>query len=174
MATAQARDRARPLPALVDWLIDHGIEYSLHEHPTTMTARETARAEHVSPQSFAKAIGVVADGHRALIVLEASDHLDILRARHVIGAAQVRLMTEEELGEACPGCEVGATPPVGSLFELPTYADVTLREDPEITFNAGSHGWAVRVSRPAWERSAVPVWADLAEHRNIEPAWFRS
>jgi Ala-tRNA(Pro) deacylase len=174
METAQTKDRARPLPALVNWLIDHRVEYSLHEHPTTWTARETARAEHVSPQAFAKAVGVMADNRPALVVLEASDHLDLLRARRVIGATAVRLMTEDELGDACPGCEIGATPAVGVIFALPTYADVSLREDPEITFAAGSHGWAVRVDRAAWERAAAPVYADVAEQRNVEPAWFRS
>lgn len=174
METANPAGGTRPLPSLIEWLAKHGIAYSLHEHATTYTARETARVEHINPQTFAKAVGVTWGGRGALIVIQASDHVDLVRARREIEAPQLRLMTEQELAEACPGCDVGATPPVGELFGLPTYADVSLTQDQEITFHAGSHGWAVRADRAAWERALQPVYADLAEHRDIEPAWMRS
>ncbi len=34
--------RAGPHRGLLDWLKENGVEYELHEHPTTFTARETA------------------------------------------------------------------------------------------------------------------------------------
>jgi prolyl-tRNA editing enzyme YbaK/EbsC (Cys-tRNA(Pro) deacylase) len=82
---------AGPHRGLLDWLEKNGVDYELHEHPTTFTARETARADHVNPTAFAKAIGVVTDdGRRALVVLDAADRLDLLKARGVGGAAPGR------------------------------------------------------------------------------------
>jgi len=70
---------------------------------------------NVSPTTFAKVIGVLTDdGRRALVVLDADGHLDLPKARGVLGATHVRLMTEAELAESCPGCDVGATPAVGA------------------------------------------------------------
>lgn len=167
--------QAGPHRGLLDWLEENGVQYEIHEHPTTFTARETARAEHVNPATFAKAVGVVADDdRRALVVLEATDHLDVLKARRVLGASRVRLMTEAELAESCPACEVGATPAVGALFGLPIYVDESIRDVPVITFPAGSHRYAVHVDRPAWERALGVSYSALAEHRVIEPAWMRS
>jgi Ala-tRNA(Pro) deacylase len=164
-----------PHRGLLDWLRENGVEYELHEHPTTFTARETARADNVSPTAFAKAIGVVTDdGRRALMVLDADDHLDLLKARGVLGASHVRLMTEGELAESCPGCDVGAAPAVGAVFGLPMHVDKAIRDVPVLTFPAGSRRCTVHVDRQAWERALGITYAALAEHRELEPAWMRS
>ncbi len=164
-----------PHRGLLNWLESHDIAYELHEHPTTFTARETARAEHVNPTTFAKAVGVVTDdGRRALMVLDANDHVDLLRARHILAATHVRLMTEDELSRTCAGCDVGATPPVGELFGLPTYVDHAIRNVATLTFHAGSHHVAVHVDRLAWERALTPAYAGFAAEASAEPAWMRS
>lgn len=164
-----------PHAGLLDWLATHRIEYELHEHPLTYTARETARAEGVDPATFAKTLGVVTDdGRHALVVVDATDQLDLVKARRVLDAGRVRLMTEPELSERLPGCEVGTMPPVGELFGMPVYADFAVREDSTITFHAGSHRFAVRVDRLAWERAAHVTYGDLAVDVDARPAWIRS
>jgi Ala-tRNA(Pro) deacylase len=165
----------RPLPALLEWLAREGIEYEIHEHDPAFTARGTARAEGVDPRSFAKVVGVVGeDGRQALMVLDATDHLDLRKAREAHGAGHLRLLTETELSTLAADCEVGALPPVGILFGVPTYADHAVREDEAISFNAGSHRFSVRVDRVAWDRACHVVYADLAEDFDNRPAWVRS
>ncbi|MGZ6269303.1 MAG: aminoacyl-tRNA deacylase [Candidatus Limnocylindrales bacterium] len=164
-----------PHAGLLEWLVSHRVEYELHEHPLTFTARETARAEAIDPHTFAKTVGVIGDdGRRALLVIDATDQLDMLKARKVLGVGRVHLLSEPELIELCPGCDVGTMPPIGELFSLPVHADFAIREDAEITFHAGSHRYTVRVEREAWERAAHVQYADLAEDRIGEPAWSRS
>jgi prolyl-tRNA editing enzyme YbaK/EbsC (Cys-tRNA(Pro) deacylase) len=65
-------------------------------------------------------------------------------------------------------------PAVGSLFGLPTYADLHVGDSAEISFNAGSHTLAVRVDRAAWEKALGVVYAELAAHTWREPNWARS
>ena len=78
------------------------------------------------------------------------------------------------MAELTPGCAVGATPAVGPLFGLPTYADYDIRDDPEISFNAGSHRYSVRVDRSRWEHACDVIYADLAASADTGPAWARS
>ncbi len=164
-----------PNQKLLDWLASHHVDFEVHQHATTYTARETARAEHVSPTTFAKAIGVVTDdGRRALMVLDAADHLDMLKARRALAAIDVRLMREDELASACGGCEVGAAPPIGELFSMPTHVDEALRDVRILVFHAGSHNYTVHVERQAWERALGVRYEALAERRNLEPAWMNS
>jgi Ala-tRNA(Pro) deacylase len=108
------------------------------------------------------------------VVLDATDHLDLRKARRVLEAGHVRLLTEAELGALTPGCEVGAVPAAGALYGLPMYADHAVRDDPRISFKAGSHRYTVRVDRAAWERASAVVYADLAEDSDRRPAWSRS
>jgi Ala-tRNA(Pro) deacylase len=167
--------QAGPYAGLLDWLASHGVDYELREHPLTVTARETARVEGIDPRRFAKTLGVAADeGRRALVVLEATDKLDLVRARGVLDAGLVRLLDEPELLELAPECEVGTIPPVGGLFGLRVYADFAVREDPEITFHAGSHRFTVTVERSTWERAAHVAYGDLAVETEHGPAWLNS
>jgi Ala-tRNA(Pro) deacylase len=167
--------RAQADPRLLTWLQEHDVPYDVHEHPLAFTARETAHAEGVPAWTFAKVVGVEIDGGRiALLVLEATDRVDLVKARHALGATSVRLLTEDDLEAIAPGCEVGAMPAVGALYGLPIYADHAVREDPELSFNAGTHRVSVRVDRVAWERAADVAYVDLAEDLERVPAWARS
>ena len=171
----KAVERAGPHAGLLDWLAANHVEYELHEHPTTYTARETARAEGIDPRRFAKTIGVeLANGRRALVVVDATDKVDLVKARHVVDSGSVRLLTEEELLSLAPECEVGTAPPVGDLFGVRVYADYAVREDPEISFHAGSHRYTVHVDRSAWEKAARVVYGDLAVDIERMPAWAES
>jgi Ala-tRNA(Pro) deacylase len=156
--------RQGPHPVLLDWLVNGAIEHEVHEHTETFTARETARAEGVDPRTFAKVVGVATDdGRTVLLVLDATDQVDLHKARRALSARDVRLLDEAELAILAPGCDTGAIPAVGALFDLPMYADYAVREDYDISFNAGSHRFTVRVERAAWERATGVEYADLAE-----------
>jgi Ala-tRNA(Pro) deacylase len=167
----EAMDR-RPFEGLLEWLVGHDVEYEVHEHPLAFSAAGTARAEGVDARTFAKVLGVETDdGRRALLVLDAVDRLDIAKATRELEARQVRLLTEAELAAVTPGCVPGAVPAVGELFGLPMRADTAVRDDPAISFNAGTHRHTVRVDRPAWERATGVRYADLAMDDPDRPAW---
>jgi Ala-tRNA(Pro) deacylase len=165
----------RPHAGLLEWLERHGIEHDVHEHAEAFTARGTARAEGVDPRSFAKVVAVSTDeGRTVLLILDADDRVDLHKARRAIGAGDVRLLSEGELATLAPDCALGALPAVGELFGLATIADHAVRDDPAISFDAGSHRYSVRVDRSAWERAAEVTYADLADERDAPPAWARS
>uniref|UniRef100_A0A7C2W799 YbaK/aminoacyl-tRNA synthetase-associated domain-containing protein n=1 Tax=Thermorudis sp. TaxID=1969470 RepID=A0A7C2W799_9BACT len=110
------------------------------------------------------------DGHPRQLRLAAAE---IARARRPVILAGHGILianASAELVEFAPDCEVGALPPIGDLFGVPVYADHAVREDPEISFHAGSHHFTVHVDRAGWERAARVVYADLAE-REERPAW---
>jgi len=163
------------MPALVEWLEAENIEYEVHEHQLSFTATGTALVEGVDPHSFAKVVWVRSDeGGDALMVLDAMDHLDLKKAAKALNSSHVKLIPEDELERAAPGCAVGAMPAVGRLFDVPTFADHAVAKEAEISFNGGSHEVSVRVDRNAWERSTGVTYRDLAAHPWREPAWVRS
>jgi prolyl-tRNA editing enzyme YbaK/EbsC (Cys-tRNA(Pro) deacylase) len=162
-----------PHPGLLGWLAQHGIDHEMHEHPLTFTATETAALEGLDPRRFAKTLVVEAsDGRRALLVVDAVDHLDLEKAATALGTSRVRLLSEAEMLALAPTFEVGTIPPVGELVGLEVLADPAVRDDPEIAFHAGSHHFTVHVDRAGWERAADVRYVDLAEVRG-EPVWAR-
>jgi len=163
-----------PHAGLLDWLASHDVEYEIHEHAVSFTARATAHADGVNPAAFAKVVAVGMDDRLALLVVEAADHVDLRKARRLLDVDDVRVLSEEELARLAPEMEVGALPAIGQLFNLPMYADHALRDNDTISFNAGSHSFTVRVERAAWERATGVSYADLAQERGYRPAWSRS
>lgn len=161
-----------PFPPLLRWLLEHDVDHEIHEHPATVRARATADAEGIDPRRFAKTIVLIADGHPALVVVDALDRVDLAKAGSFVAAQSVRLATEAELLALAPGCELGTIPPVGELFGLRVTADHAIHDDPEISFHAGSHRFTVHVDRAAWERAAHVAYADLAAGDD-RPTWAR-
>ena len=162
-----------PHAGLLDWLAGRHVEYELHEHPETFTAEATARAEHVDPRRFAKVVGIATnDSRRVLLLVDAPDHVDLAKARRILGAGDVRLLTEAEMTALAPDCDPGTVPPVPELFGLPVYADFALRDAPVLSFHAGSHRYTVHVDRIAWERASGVAYADIARDDGT-PAWAR-
>jgi len=144
-----------PYPPLMAWLESHHVPYELHEHGPTYTAVETAHAEGVDVTTFAKAVGVrTSDGRDALVVVDASDQVDFVALRELMGVEWVALLGESELHALSPECEAGTIPPIPELAGVPVYVDEAVRSDDLISFHAGSHRYTVRVDRAAWERAA--------------------
>ncbi len=165
----------RPYPELLEWLAREDVEYEMHEHDPAFRAAEVAAAEGVDPLTFAKVVGVsTEDARTVLLVLEATDQVDLDKACRALGTPAVRLLTEHELKAIAPGCPAGTIPAVASLFGLTMLVDHAVRDDPAISFNAGSHRFSVRVEREGWERACAVTYADLAAKGESGPAWANS
>jgi Ala-tRNA(Pro) deacylase len=145
-----------------DFLADKRIPFQTHEHLPAFTAQEVAAEEHVSGYNVAKTVVVAAGQRHILCVLAAAHKLDMEKVALATGADHVRLADETEMARLFPDTEVGAEPPFGNLYQLPTYVDERLAEAPEIVFPAGSHRQTIRMSFADYEELVQPVVADLA------------
>jgi Ala-tRNA(Pro) deacylase len=137
-------------------------DYSLSAHPNAVTAREVAAAAHLPAREVAKSVVVFGDGEYYMIVLPANRLLDFREVRLALGLSQVRLATEDELSKLFPDCELGAMPPVGSLYGLPVYLDSGLAAEDTIAFNGGTHKDVVQMKTADFSKLFHPLMAPLA------------
>ena len=150
---------SRKLKAFLD---EEGVRYVTITHSTAYTAQEIAASAHIPGKELAKTVIVKLDGAMAMVVLAATDKVDLGRLREVTGAETLELATEEEFQSRFPECSAGAMPPFGNLYGMPVYADQRLTEDEEIAFNAGTHTELMRLAYADFERLANPKVAALA------------
>lgn len=153
---------------LLHLLNEAGVDYQVIHHQKDVRAVETATDTDTSPESFAKTVCVCIDDEFALAVLPAAHYVSERRLRDAVGAEEVRLAAEEEYARVCPDCEVGAAPPFGELYGLPLYASPALARSDRITFNAGSHDCALRLSYRDFERVAEPRVVRLSRQGPVE------
>lgn len=151
------------VPASISrYLEQHGVNFSVVEHPLAYTAQEEAAVAHVPGREWAKAVVCMVDDQPTIAVLPADRLVDLDRFRDACGGRSVRLASEAELRPLYSDCEVGAMPPLGPLYEQPVVVDTSLTSDPEIVFNAGSHRDAIRMRYRDFEELVRPRVADFA------------
>jgi Ala-tRNA(Pro) deacylase len=126
-------------------LQEAGIAFTVLRHQAVFTSEEAAAVRGTPLSSGAKALVVKAGDDFVLLVLPADRKLDSKKARASLGVKALRLASREEV-EQLTGLQPGATPPFGSLFNLPTYCDPGLALNESINFNAGDHCISVQMT----------------------------
>lgn len=126
-----------------------------------MTAEAGSRRIHRGKE-MAKTVMVTIDGKMAMAVLPASRKVSFDLLREAAGSGSVQLAGERAFGEMFPGCELGAMPPFGNLYQMDVYVSKLLSEDEEIAFNAGSHTELMRLGFKDFQRLVKPKVARIA------------
>lgn len=153
-----------PVEKLKKFLNDNEIRFVCVSHSPAFTAQEIAASAHIPGQELAKTVMVELDGALAMAVLPASHQVDMAALQELAGAQKIDLASEEQFASLFPGCEPGAMPPFGNLYDIPVYAAEALAEDEEITFNAGSHTELVRLAFEDFTRLVKPTTGRFAIH----------
>jgi Ala-tRNA(Pro) deacylase len=146
---------------LIDCLKENKVHYEILHHPEAVSAQRIAQAEHVKGRHHAKVVIVKSGDQHLMMVLPADHQIDLEKAEKAIGNA-VSLGKEEEFKSLFADCAVGAMPPFGNLYNLPTHVDKHLSEQDYIVFEAGMHTDAIKMSYGDYEKIVKPKVADLA------------
>src|SRR6266478_5923252 len=108
---------------LIDCLDQNKVQYEILHHAEAVTAQRIAQAEHVKGRHQAK-----------VVMLKSGDqHFDLEKVEKAIGKS-VSLGKENDFKSLFPDSAIGAMPPLGNLYGLPTYVDKHLAEQDYIVF----------------------------------------
>ncbi len=124
---------------VIEFLDKSAVPYQVSEHPPAFTAQQMATVEHEPGQFVAKPVIVKADGEYMMCVLSASYKIDLGELKGQLGADSVELAEETQIGRIFDDCELGAEPPFGNLYDLPTVMDKALEKDDHIKFQSGTY-----------------------------------
>jgi Ala-tRNA(Pro) deacylase len=146
---------------LIDCLNENKVPYEILHHPQAVTAQRIAEAEHVKARHHAKVVMVKSGDQRLMAVLPADHRIDLEKVGKVLGKS-ASLDREQEFKSLFPDCAIGAMPPFGNLYGLPTYVDKHLAQEDYIVFEAGTHTDAIKLSYRDYDKIVKPQVEDLA------------
>lgn len=146
-----------PAQKLKKFLDEHEVPYVTIAHSPAYTAQGIAHVAHIPGGEMAKTVVIRADGRLVLAVLPASRRVDLAVFCDAIGAEEVALATEDDFKKTFTGCELGAMPPIGALWDVPVFVSDELAEHDLIAFNAGTHTELVQMPYEDFERVAQPT-----------------
>ena len=115
-----------------------GVAYGTIDHPRTVTASETAQALHIPGSRLAKTVVLHLESGPVLAVVPSSHRVDLSELQSLLDR-RLRLASETEIGEFFDDCELGAAPPVGSAYSVPTVLGRSLSGLDRVWFEGGDH-----------------------------------
>jgi len=149
---------------VIKFLKKSKVKYEVTKHKPAFSAQEMAAVEHEPGKYVAKPVIVRADGKYVMCVLSACYKIDMRALKKQLGAKKVSLAEEKEMGKLFDDCDLGAEPPFGNLYDLPTVIDKALEKDDHITFQAGSHEKAIRMSMDDYRKLVNPQVLEFSYH----------
>lgn len=147
-----------------DFLRQKKVAFEALEHAPTFDAQHLAQSVATSGHEVAKTVLLrnPADGASyAVAVLPASKAIDLPRAGEALGWREAELATEVEMHKRFGDCEIGALPPFGSRYEMPTIVDEGLAERDQITFEGSRHDTAIRMKFDDYRNVEHPTLASF-------------
>jgi Ala-tRNA(Pro) deacylase len=158
-------DSSIPVETTTRHLEQERITYELVEHDRALTAAAEARAAGEEPANAVKSVLLRRLDGYVLVVLQASDRLDLGKVRDQLGeaGAHLRLATEEEMDADFPQFELGALPPLGEMLPAPEIVDRRVLDHDRVLCNAGDHTHSVLVDPAEIVRASRAEVADVRE-----------
>jgi Ala-tRNA(Pro) deacylase len=146
------------------FLDKRGVVYKVLPHSRTHSAAEVAAAVHTQPRQVAKTVMLHADhGFRDLVAIVPADaRIDLEKVGRMIGGAEIRLATEQNVAVRCPDCEPGVLPPFGSEYGMLTLVDESLAGQEEIVIEGNSRTEALQLRWEDFRRLENPLVGGFA------------
>jgi Ala-tRNA(Pro) deacylase len=149
---------------VLEYLKKAGVKYESREHKPTFSAQQMAAVEHESGKFVVKPVIIKVDGKYVMCVLAACYKVDLGALKKELGAKSVELAEEQELGRIFGNCELGAEPPFGNLYDVPTIMDKALETDDHIVFQAGTHDKAIVMKMDDYRKLVNPKIMEFSYH----------
>jgi Ala-tRNA(Pro) deacylase len=158
-------EASSPVETTKSHLEEQGIEYELVEHDRALTAAAEARAAGQEPANAVKSVLLRSIEGYELIVLQASDRVDLGKVSQQLGETRsdLRLATEEEMDADFPQFELGALPPLGEMLPAPEIVDRRVLDHDRVLCNAGDHTHSVLIDPSEIVRVSQAEVADVRE-----------
>lgn len=149
---------------LLDYLSAAEVDFEVRHHDECFTAQEEAAAGHIPGHIFAKTVVARANDEHIMLVLPASHRVDLDRLGQELGT-RPSIVSENEMAELFPDCDVGAEPPFGSQYGLRTIVDSHLTKQKRIAARACNHHEIVLMDWEDYRRLEEP---DIASFSVLE------
>lgn len=146
-----------PLKKLLNFLNDNKIKYKEVQHKKVYTAFDKANTEGRKPSEISKTVVVKIENDPAFVIIPANKNLDKQKLKKLINEKRkkenkkieekskkrkliknIDFATEQWMKKNLSG-SIGAAPPFGWLWDIPTYVDSSLMRQQLILINSGDY-----------------------------------
>ena len=136
------------------------------EHDKVYTAKGLAAKLHCSQDSLVKNILVRMDGELAMVLLPASEKIDVQALRAETNIHNLKLLSEREIEEEFPDYDLGEIPPFANLLNCKIYLSDHLLRSETLYFNVGTYTDAIACKTKDYIQLEHPKIVNFSEKYN--------
>ncbi len=155
-----------PVPSkIIKYLDLSRVKYERIEHKTVYTAYDKVATLKVKPNVIGKTLVLKIDNELAMVLIPGNKNLDKNKFKKVANdwrkkieqksVKNIDFISEKVMKNKFKGVKVGAVPPFGNLWKLPTFVDKSLMEQTKIVVNGGDYEWSIKIS-PSIFKKIIP------------------
>jgi Ala-tRNA(Pro) deacylase len=148
--------------SIIELLNKQHISYKTFSHEAVLTSEQAAKVRGNKLEQGAKAMLLRSEGTFVLAVISAAKQIDMKKMKNILDTKSLSFATPEEVMKIT-GCEIGAVPPFGNLFDIPVYCDVSIQQQEKIDFNAGLRTHSIEVKSEEYIALVHPKVAEFAK-----------
>ena len=129
------------------YLQKHDVSYQVIEHVHSDSAMQSSHLAHVSARQVAKAVVLEQRNRQGFVmaVIPACNKLNLSWLNETLNL-HLHLLEENRLASIFIDCELGAVPPIGTLYHMRTIWDSALQSVGDLYLEAGDHRHLLRVA----------------------------
>jgi len=146
-----------PIPKrIINFLDERKIKYEIIEHKTVYTAFDKVATLKVLPKIVGKTLVVEFDKNYGLALIGADKILDKIKFKKMVNswlkekgkkpAKSIDFVKESWMKKNLKGVKVGAIPPFGEIWKLPTFVDKSFLKNKKMIINGGDYHWSIEIS----------------------------
>ena len=141
---------------IIKFLDKANVKYEVLQHRKVFTAYDKAATLKVPQKMVGKTLVIKMDRDSVLVLIPANKNLDKTKLKKTANILRkktgqklikkIGFTTESWMKKNLKGVKVGAIPPLGILWKLPTFIDRIFLKNPKIIINGGDYNWSIKIS----------------------------
>jgi Ala-tRNA(Pro) deacylase len=157
------------------FLEEKEIKYAPIEHRTVYTAYDKAATLKMPLRTIGKTLVVKFNRECGLVLIRADRLLDRVKFKKVVNKwlrtqtkkaiKTVDFVKESWIKNNLKGVKVGAIPPFGEMWKLPTFIDKSLLRNKKIIVNAGDYTLSIQISPANLRKTESLIEASFSKIR---------
>jgi len=147
---------------IIKFLGQNKIKYEIINHRTVFTAYDKAATLKVKPNMIGKTLVLKTDKDLVIALIPGNKNLDKNKAKKEINiwrrkqglkpTKNVDFISEAVMKNKFKGIKIGAVPPFGNLYKLPTVVDRGLLKEKNIFLNSGIYESSFKISPAVFKK----------------------
>jgi len=146
---------------VLNFLEKSKIKFEIIEHKKVFTAFDKSQTLKVPQKIVGKTLVLKADKKLILALIPANKKLDLRKLKKF--GKKIELAKESQIKKKLKGVKVGAVPPFGVLWGLPTIVDSSFKKQKEMILNSGDWNYSIKISSKNLEK-LIPdlIWQKIS------------